>query len=226
MSPAKGPAPADMLAESPAPIWSCARRAHAGHLHRSDPWVEVNKQFGVFDFRRVGIGYADNILLFSLDASVAVGPLAFSMDALTVGSPLTAFASDLQPRTGCRSPSTDRRSSWAGHSSGSPRSRTARRSTPTTARCWSASPVPPDRGRWLGAERATRVVLHLSGDRRADRRTTVPAGHRDRPPASGSTPGWCCPVIDKVGSYPLLPGRRRRRSRAIRRATERRCCLH
>ena len=52
----------------------------------------MNKQFGIFDFRRVGIGYANNTLLFSLDAAVAVGPLAFSMTGLTVGSPLNRFA--------------------------------------------------------------------------------------------------------------------------------------
>lgn len=60
----------------------------------TDPitWVDVNKQFGIFTFRRVGIGYADNRLLFSLDAAVALGPLAFSMVGLTVGSPLDEFA--------------------------------------------------------------------------------------------------------------------------------------
>lgn len=59
----------------------------------TDPvkWLDVNKQFGIFSFERVGVGYQDNVLLFALDASVAVGPLAFSMQALTVSSPLSAF---------------------------------------------------------------------------------------------------------------------------------------
>jgi hypothetical protein len=59
----------------------------------TDPvkWLDVNKQFGVFSFERVGVGYQDNVLLFALDASVALGPIAFSMQALTVGSPLTKF---------------------------------------------------------------------------------------------------------------------------------------
>jgi hypothetical protein len=59
----------------------------------TDPvkWLDVNKQFGIFSFERVGVGYQDNVLLFALDASVALGPLAFSMQALTVGSPLTKF---------------------------------------------------------------------------------------------------------------------------------------
>ena len=59
----------------------------------TDPvkWLDVNKQFGIFSFQRVGVGYQDNVLEFALDASVALGPLAFSMQALTVGSPLTKF---------------------------------------------------------------------------------------------------------------------------------------
>lgn len=59
----------------------------------SDPvkWLDVNKQFGVFTFERVGLGYEDNRLEFALDASVALGPIAFSMEGLTVGSPLTEF---------------------------------------------------------------------------------------------------------------------------------------
>jgi len=55
-------------------------------------WLDVNKQFGIFSFQRVGVGYQDNVLLFALDASVAVGPLAFSMQALSVGSPLSEFS--------------------------------------------------------------------------------------------------------------------------------------
>lgn len=59
----------------------------------TDPvkWVDINKQFGVFSFQRVGVGYTDNVLTFALDASVALGPLAFSMQALSVGSSLSEF---------------------------------------------------------------------------------------------------------------------------------------
>lgn len=59
----------------------------------TDPvkWLDVNKQFGIFSFQRVGVGYQDNVLMFALDASVALGPLALSMQALSVGSPLTSF---------------------------------------------------------------------------------------------------------------------------------------
>ncbi|HEX4832094.1 MAG TPA: DUF6603 domain-containing protein [Trebonia sp.] len=59
----------------------------------ADPvkWVDVNQQFGIFAFQRIGVGYAGNVLRFALDASVSVGPLAFSMQALSVGSPLSQF---------------------------------------------------------------------------------------------------------------------------------------
>jgi hypothetical protein len=55
-------------------------------------WIDVNKQFSIFQFDRIGIGYQDNILLFALDAAVSLGPLTFSMDGLSVGSPLKKFA--------------------------------------------------------------------------------------------------------------------------------------
>lgn len=59
----------------------------------TDPmtWLEVNKQFGVFSFQRVGVGYVDNVLEFALDASVGVGPISFALQELTMGSPLTEF---------------------------------------------------------------------------------------------------------------------------------------
>ena len=65
----------------------------SGDASSTDPikWINVQKQFGIFSFKRVGVGYVDNVLEFALDASVALGPLAFSMRQLTVGSPLTKF---------------------------------------------------------------------------------------------------------------------------------------
>lgn len=62
----------------------------------TDPvtWLDVNKQFGIFSFQRVGVGYQKNRLEFALDASVALGPLALSMQALSVGSELTKFDPD------------------------------------------------------------------------------------------------------------------------------------
>lgn len=59
----------------------------------SDPikWVDVNKQIKVFSLQRVGVGYQNNVLEFALDASLAVGPMAFAVTGLTIGSPLTEF---------------------------------------------------------------------------------------------------------------------------------------
>ena len=59
----------------------------------TDPiqWFDLQKQIGVFNFQRVGVGYVDNELEIALDASLAVGPLAFSVEGLAVHSPLDAF---------------------------------------------------------------------------------------------------------------------------------------
>ncbi|EFC79450.1 DUF6603 domain-containing protein [Parafrankia sp. EUN1f] len=55
-------------------------------------WVSVQKQLGIVHLNRVGVVYQHNVLLFALDASVALGPLALSLDGLAVGSRLDRFA--------------------------------------------------------------------------------------------------------------------------------------
>ncbi|MCL9794752.1 hypothetical protein MXD58_010625 [Frankia sp. AgKG'84/4] len=55
-------------------------------------WVSVQKQLGIVHLDRVGVQYLHNVLLFALDASVALGPLALSLDGLAVGSRLDSFA--------------------------------------------------------------------------------------------------------------------------------------
>ncbi|CAI7976495.1 conserved hypothetical protein [Frankia sp. Hr75.2] len=55
-------------------------------------WVSVQKQLGIVHVDRVGVMYQHNVLLFALDASVALGPLALSLDGLAVGSRLDRFA--------------------------------------------------------------------------------------------------------------------------------------
>ena len=57
----------------------------------STKWISIQKQFGVFDFQRVGIGYTDGVLTFSLDAGMNLGPLTFSMMGLSIGSPIEKF---------------------------------------------------------------------------------------------------------------------------------------
>jgi len=54
-------------------------------------WIDVNKQFGIFQFDRIGVGYENNVLSFALDAGVSLGPLSFAMMGLSVGSPLNKF---------------------------------------------------------------------------------------------------------------------------------------
>ena len=101
----------------------------------TDPvkWMDVNKQFGIFSFERVGVGYQNNVLEFALDASVAVGPVAFSMQGLSVGSPLTKFDPQFSS-TGSASPTSGHRSRSAGRSSRSQRRPARRSSPPTTAK--------------------------------------------------------------------------------------------
>lgn len=55
-------------------------------------WIDVQKQFGIFQFDRIGAGYEDNVLSFALDAGVTLGPLTFTMSGLSVGSPLKQFS--------------------------------------------------------------------------------------------------------------------------------------
>jgi hypothetical protein len=72
-----------------------ATDANAGTTQSGDSsstkWFDVQKQFGVFQFKRIGIGYQNNTLLFLLDAAVTFGSLKLSMQGLSAGSPLTSF---------------------------------------------------------------------------------------------------------------------------------------
>ncbi|MGW6504357.1 DUF6603 domain-containing protein [Nonomuraea angiospora] len=54
-------------------------------------WVSVQKKLGIVQINRVGVMYQHNVLLFALDAAVALGPLSLSFDGLAVGSPLNRF---------------------------------------------------------------------------------------------------------------------------------------
>lgn len=55
-------------------------------------WISVQKQFGVFQFNRIGFRYANDSLGFALDAGMALGPMTLSMDGLSIESPLTRFS--------------------------------------------------------------------------------------------------------------------------------------
>ena len=54
-------------------------------------WIDINKQIGIFQFNRAGAGYQDNVFSLAMDAGVSLGPLSFTMDGLSVGSPLGKF---------------------------------------------------------------------------------------------------------------------------------------
>ncbi|WP_220447751.1 DUF6603 domain-containing protein [Nonomuraea diastatica] len=62
--------------------------APASNVH----WISVQKKLGVVQINRVGVLYQHNVLLFALDAAVALGPLSLSLDGLAVGSRLDRFA--------------------------------------------------------------------------------------------------------------------------------------
>lgn len=63
-----------------------------GASSSSMTWLDIQKQFGIFQFDRIGAGYEDNVLSFALDAGVTLGPLTFTMSGLSVGSPLNKFS--------------------------------------------------------------------------------------------------------------------------------------
>ncbi|WP_417670321.1 DUF6603 domain-containing protein [Roseibium sp.] len=57
----------------------------------STKWISIQRQFGIFNFNRIGVRYHDNTLYFVFDAGMSTGPLSFTMDGLAIGSPLTEF---------------------------------------------------------------------------------------------------------------------------------------
>ncbi|HEU5271284.1 MAG TPA: DUF6603 domain-containing protein, partial [Jatrophihabitans sp.] len=58
----------------------------------SGKWFDIGKTFGPLQIQRVGIEYANGTVIFALDANIAFGPLALSLQGLGVGSPLNAFS--------------------------------------------------------------------------------------------------------------------------------------
>ncbi|HSQ16340.1 MAG TPA: DUF6603 domain-containing protein [Anaerolineales bacterium] len=54
-------------------------------------WIKVQKSLGPFRFDRIGFQYQDQVIWFLLDASLAAGGLAISLDGLGFGSSITQF---------------------------------------------------------------------------------------------------------------------------------------
>lgn len=63
----------------------------AGSSNDSYTWINVNKQIGIFQFDKLGAGYVDNRLSIAIDAAVSLGPLTFTMEGLSAGTPMDAF---------------------------------------------------------------------------------------------------------------------------------------
>lgn len=85
--PAGGTPPSLPAAGSTAPAATPAAPAQA-----PGKWFDVGRSFGPLRIDRVGVQYQNGTLMFALDAGLALGPLAFSMDGLAVGSPLSHFS--------------------------------------------------------------------------------------------------------------------------------------
>lgn len=77
-----GPAPAGPV--TPATPTSAPGQA-------SGKWADIGRTFGPLHLQRIGIEYTEGTLVFALDASITVGPVALSLQGLGVGSKLNAF---------------------------------------------------------------------------------------------------------------------------------------
>lgn len=84
--------PAAPAAAAPPPGPPAVLGAAASSPMSGAKYFPIQKQLGPIDFKRVGVQYANNALLFLIDASIAIGPLTFSMDGLGIGSSVTHFA--------------------------------------------------------------------------------------------------------------------------------------
>jgi hypothetical protein len=69
-----------------------AAPAVAAPTHASGKWFDVGKTFGPLQIQRVGLDYQGGALIIALDANIAFGPLALSLQGLGVGSPIDAFS--------------------------------------------------------------------------------------------------------------------------------------
>jgi hypothetical protein len=95
-SPQAGTTPANQTTatpsiNAPAPTTAVTPTAQTPATTDNTKWLNIEKQFGVFQFKRIGINYQNDSLFFALDSAITMGPLTFSLDGLSIGSPLTRF---------------------------------------------------------------------------------------------------------------------------------------
>jgi hypothetical protein len=85
------PEAAGAAAQEPAAAMSAGPQAPAASQDDGTVWLNVQRQIGIFQLNRIGIGYTGGQLRFALDAAITLGPFALSMDGLSISSPLTSF---------------------------------------------------------------------------------------------------------------------------------------
>ncbi|MFE7129889.1 DUF6603 domain-containing protein [Streptomyces sp. NPDC057638] len=83
---ADAPASGSSTPETPAPATPSGTPAQDTGV-----WITIGRSFGPLHIDRIGLRYTGGVLFFEVDADVAFGPLALSLDGLGVGSPLTTF---------------------------------------------------------------------------------------------------------------------------------------
>jgi hypothetical protein len=86
------PAPAKLASAGLAPAAPVSAMQDANHPLTATKWFSIQRQFGVFQFNRIGIGYSGGVLGIQLDAGVAFGPFALAIEGLSAGSPLDDFS--------------------------------------------------------------------------------------------------------------------------------------
>ncbi|MEW1551707.1 DUF6603 domain-containing protein [Streptomyces tsukubensis] len=78
-------------AAAPAAATAAPAPAAAPTGQSGGTWITVGRSFGPLHIDRIGAQYTNGVLFFLLDADIALGPLALSLDGLGVGSSLTKF---------------------------------------------------------------------------------------------------------------------------------------
>ncbi|MDQ3981854.1 MAG: hypothetical protein M3271_04140, partial [Actinomycetota bacterium] len=82
---AASPAPAPALPPAPGAVPGAP--AASGSMK----WIDLQRQIGVVQFKRIGAGYSSGQLTFALDVAMTMGPLGISLDGLAITSGLDAF---------------------------------------------------------------------------------------------------------------------------------------
>lgn len=90
---AGGPAPGPTTAPavSPAPVAGAGAGETDTSAHPAIKWFDVQRQIGPIDLERIGVEVDRSAVTFGLSASMAIGPVGFSLQGLSIGSRLHSF---------------------------------------------------------------------------------------------------------------------------------------